>query len=91
LFHVPRTELTRVLTQLRKSLVPGGILFSSNPRGSGEDCRGQRYANFMEMEEYGKYLAAADFEVARHYFRPPGVPPEEQVWLAVVARVKLLR
>ncbi|MFX7824825.1 class I SAM-dependent methyltransferase, partial [Acinetobacter baumannii] len=34
LFHVPAVHLPRVLGQLRASLKPGGILFSSNPRGN---------------------------------------------------------
>ena len=34
LFHVPSSELPRVLRQLHATLKPGGILFSSNPRGT---------------------------------------------------------
>src|SRR5471030_1544467 len=33
LFHVPSQELPRVLLELHASLKPGGVLFSSNPRG----------------------------------------------------------
>ena len=33
LFHVPTQELERVLRDLYSALKPGGILFSSNPRG----------------------------------------------------------
>jgi SAM-dependent methyltransferase len=33
LFHIPSQELPRVLRQLYASLKPGGVLFSSNPRG----------------------------------------------------------
>jgi SAM-dependent methyltransferase len=36
LFHVPSQELPRILTELHTSLRPGGILFSSNPRGGSE-------------------------------------------------------
>ena len=34
LFHVPSQELPRVLLELHASLKPGGVLFSSNPRGN---------------------------------------------------------
>src|SRR6516225_1076024 len=37
LFHVPTQELPRVLLELYASLKPGGVLFSSNPRGHNED------------------------------------------------------
>jgi SAM-dependent methyltransferase len=33
LFHAPSEELPRVLLELRATLKPGGVLFSSNPRG----------------------------------------------------------
>ena len=33
LFHVPCAELPRVLGELHATLKPGGVLFSSNPRG----------------------------------------------------------
>jgi len=37
LFHVPSQELPRVLRELRATLKPGGVLFSSNPRGENEE------------------------------------------------------
>jgi SAM-dependent methyltransferase len=37
LFHVPGQELPRVLLELRACLKPGGVLFSSNPRGHDEE------------------------------------------------------
>ena len=37
LFHVPSQELPRVLLELRACLKPGGVLFSSNPRGHNEE------------------------------------------------------
>jgi SAM-dependent methyltransferase len=37
LFHVPSQELPRVLLELNASLKPGGVLFSSNPRGHNEE------------------------------------------------------
>jgi len=37
LFHVPGSELPRVLGELRATLKPGGVLFSSNPRGANQE------------------------------------------------------
>ena len=40
LFHVPSQELPRVLLELHASLKPGGVLFSSNPRGNNQERGG---------------------------------------------------
>lgn len=90
LFHVPRQELGRVLTELHRALVPGGILFSSTPRGSEEGWSGDRYGNYLEYPEYETFLRAADFEPLRHYYRPAGLPLDQQPWLAVVCRAGAL-
>ncbi|MDH5275761.1 MAG: class I SAM-dependent methyltransferase, partial [Gammaproteobacteria bacterium] len=37
LFHVPGQELPRVLRELHATLKPGGVLFSSNPRGDNQE------------------------------------------------------
>jgi SAM-dependent methyltransferase len=86
LFHVPRQELPRVLGELHDTLRPGGILFSSNPRGNGEGWSGQRYSNFMEFEESKAIVEAAGFTVLDHYYRPAGQPRDAQPWLAIVSR-----
>jgi len=86
LFHVPAQELPRVLRELHSTLRPGGILFSSNPRGNSEGWSGQRYGHFMEFEASNAYLEAAGFSVLEHYYRPYGAPREEQPWLAIVSR-----
>ncbi len=88
LFHVPSQELIRVLGELKAALVPEGILFSSNPRGSGEGWNGSRYGHYLEFEPYQALLQEAGFTVLNHYYRPAGKPREEQPWLAVVSRAK---
>lgn len=87
LFHVPSQELARVLRQLHATLKPGGILFSSNPRGRNDEGwnRG-RYGAYHDLETWRGHLAAAGFHELRHYYRPPGLPREQQPWLATVAR-----
>ena len=89
LFHVPRRELVRVLGDLREALVPDGALFSSNPRGRGEGRSGGRYAAYYEWEEYRGILDKSRFDPLHHYYRPAGLPPEHQPWLAVVCRPRL--
>ncbi len=70
LFHIPLQELPRVLGQLHATLKPGGVLFSSNPRGQNQEgWNGERYG--VELE---------------HYYRPAGLPREQQPWLASVWR-----
>jgi SAM-dependent methyltransferase len=89
LFHVPRALLPRVLGQLYESLVPGGVLFCSNPRSfdvDREGWNGERYGSYLTTEGWLGVIGAANFVVEQHYFRPAGLAPAEQPWLAVVAR-----
>lgn len=89
LFHVPSQELPRVLKEIAATLKPGGVLFSSNPRGNSEGWDGNRYGCFMELEPFQKLLESAGFQVEHHYYRPAGKPCAEQPWLAVVSRKPL--
>lgn len=86
LFHVPSQELPNVLGAIKRTLVPEGILFSSNPRGNDEGWTGARYGTFLELEAYQSFLETAGFEVLEHYYRPTGKPRAQQPWLAVVSR-----
>ena len=89
LFHVPRAVLPRVLAQLFRSLVPGGALFCSNPRSfedSWEGWQGERYGSYLTIDGWSGLISAAGFVIERHFLRPPGKPPAEQPWLAIVAR-----
>jgi SAM-dependent methyltransferase len=87
LFHVPSQELPRVLAELRAALKPGGVLFSSNPRGNNEEGwnRG-RYGAYHDLETWRRYLTHAGFVELEHYYRPPGLPRAQQPWLATVWR-----
>lgn len=87
LFHVPSRELPRVLEELRACLRPGGVLFASNPRGeNNEGWSGQRYSVFHDFEHWRSFALGAGFEEIRHYYRPPGLPREQQPWLATLWR-----
>ena len=87
LFHVPASELPRVLRELHATLKPGGVLFSSNPRGDNtEGWNRGRYGAWHDLEAWRRYLVAAGFGELEHYYRPPGLPREQQPWLASVWR-----
>lgn len=87
LFHVPSQELPRVLRELHATLKPGGVLFSSNPRGRNEEgWNWGRYGVFHDLETWRRYMAEAGFIELAHYYRPPGLPRENQPWLASVWR-----
>jgi SAM-dependent methyltransferase len=87
LFHVPGQELPRVLRQLHATLKPGGVLFSSNPRGTGQEgWNGDRYGVFHDWPSWQARMHAAGFIELEHYYRPTDAPPEQQHWLASVWR-----
>ena len=87
LFHVPSRELPRVLRELWAALKQDGVLFSSNPRGENEEgWNGQRYGCYYNLETWRKLVTAARFAEIKHYYRPSGVPREQQPWLASVWR-----
>jgi SAM-dependent methyltransferase len=87
LFHVPSQELPRVLSDLHASLKPQGVLFSSNPRGdNSEGWNKGRFGAYHDFENWRRYLSGAGFAELAHYYRPEGLPREQQPWLASVWR-----
>lgn len=87
LFHVPSLELPKVLASLFAAIRPGGVLFSSNPRGNNEEgWNGQRYGSYHDYDAWEKFMLAAGFTALHHYYRPPNLPREQQPWLASVWR-----
>jgi len=87
LFHVPSGALPRVLSELRATLKPRGVLFSSNPRGSDEEgWYHGRYCVYHDLETWRRFMRDAGFSELDHYYRPAGLPREQQPWLASVWR-----
>ena len=87
LFHVPNSQLARVLRDLAAALKPDGVLFSSNPRGRNEEgWAGGRYGCFHDLETWRAYVTTAGFRELNHYYRPAGRPRAQQPWLATIWR-----
>lgn len=87
LFHVPSQVLPQVIGQLRACLRPGGVLFSSNPRGDGQEgWNGERYGAFQHWPTWRDLVTAAGFDELDHFYRPSGLPFEQQPWLASLWR-----
>jgi SAM-dependent methyltransferase len=87
LFHVPGQALARVLRQLHDTLKTGGVLFSSNPRGDNrEGWKGSRYGAWHDLPQWQRLMTTAGFVELEHYYRPAGLPRDQQPWLASVWR-----
>lgn len=87
LFHVPGQALPGVLGALYKALKPGGVLFSSNPRGDGQEgWNGERYGSYHDLQAWQGFMSSAGFVELAHYYRPAGFPRDQQPWLASVWR-----
>lgn len=87
LFHVPSRALPKVLGDLYAALKPGGVLFSSNPRGHNEEgWNGPRYGSYHDFDTWQQFMTAANFSHVHHYYRPPNLPRDQQPWLASVWR-----
>ena len=87
LFHVPSQELPRILRELHATLKPGGVLFTSNPRGDGQEgWNGDRYGAFHDWQTWRDFVCAAGFVELSHFYRPKGLPRDQQPWLASVWR-----
>lgn len=90
LFHVPSQALPHVLKQLYATLKPNGVFFSSNPRGNNEEgWNRDRYGAYHDLASWRAYMSAAGFIELCHFYRPPGLPIEQQPWLASVWRKRV--
>ena len=86
-FHVPTQELDRVLRELYDCLRPGGVLFSSNPRGPDiERYNGERYGVFLKKATLCAFVLNVGSTELEHYYRPADQPRERQPWLATLWR-----
>ncbi len=87
LFHVPSQELPRLLLELHATLKTRGVMFTSNPHGDNEEgWNGRRYGAYHSLGAWRQYMSDAGFVELAHYYRPAGMPREQQPWLASVWR-----
>jgi SAM-dependent methyltransferase len=85
LFHIPNKLLPKVLGNLWACLKPNGILFSSNPRGNNQESwYGDHFGSYHDLEAWRSFMTNAKFTEIEHYYRPSGLPIEQQPWLASV-------
>jgi len=85
--HVPGRALPAVLGRLRDALKPRGVLFASIPRGDNEEgWNGARYSAYHDLDAWRRFLASAGFVELEHFYRPAGLPRDQQPWLASVWR-----
>ncbi|WP_407293082.1 class I SAM-dependent methyltransferase [Stutzerimonas zhaodongensis] len=87
LFHLPSREIAEVLSRLHAALRPGGVLFCSNPRGDNQEgWSGARYGTWYDWPTWRQVMQSVGFVELEHYYRPAGLPREQQPWLASVWR-----
>ena len=92
LFHVPRRELPRVLANCMRHCSP--MACSSAPIRVATTRRAGiagAMAAYHDLHAWRAFLHAAAFAELEHYFRPSGLPLEQQPWLASVWRRRALR
>jgi Methyltransferase domain len=90
LIHVPTVKMFGVLENLHGALTDRGALVMSMMRGDFEGLSerpdGARYVAGWEYETLAPQVEAAGFEIVDRYYRPPGLPIEQQSWLVIVAQ-----
>lgn len=87
LFHVPSRYAPQVLSRLFSSLKPGGVLCCSNPRGNNEEgWSNGRYGSYYDYDRWCQLVQRAGFVELDHFYRPAGLPREQQPWLVTVWR-----
>ncbi|NKB22131.1 MAG: methyltransferase domain-containing protein [Alphaproteobacteria bacterium] len=87
LFHVPKDTIIDVLKAIFDTILSNGVLFSSNPRGNNEESFSNgRYGAYYSENEWNSAVESAGFTLIEQYYRPKGLPREQQHWFATVWR-----
>jgi len=87
LFHVPKNIINEVLDTLFLSIIDGGALFSSNPRGNDQESYSNgRYGAYYSDKAWLNLVKSSGFFPIDQYYRPKGFPREQQHWFATVWR-----
>lgn len=87
LFHVPTGALASVLSDIRDTLKPDGILYACDPTGADQEGWAEdRYLAFRRPQTLKKKARMAGFDLIGEWRRPPGLPRRQQTWLATLWR-----
>ena len=90
LFHVPSQELPRVLRELWATFKPGGVLFSSNPRGENQEgWNGERYGCYYDWPHWRELVTASRIHRDQPLL-PPARPAARATTLARLALEKVM-
>ena len=54
--------------------------------GNEEGWNGPRYGRYHDLESWTKFMVGTGFEPIGHYYRPKGLPRDQQPWLASTFR-----
>ena len=89
LLHVPVASTPEVLSRLARALAPGGVLYVSYKRGSGERVEGGRFFHDETMASLGLRLGAAGFATVTCWETPDARPEQSHtVWVNALASVE---
>src|SRR5690606_1565377 len=87
LSSIPGAHIARVLNQLKRGRRAGGVVLGSSPRGGNQEgWNGARYGVYHDLSSWRRLLDEAGFIELEHYYRPEGLPREQQPWLVTVWR-----
>ena len=63
--------------------------YQQSAEGFREGWNGERYGAYHDLEHWRAMLTAAGFAELEHYYRPAGLPRDQQPWLVSVWRKAL--
>ena len=75
-----QSSYDQAMGEERESRNRSGI--AVKPLYTDEDWNDERYAAHHDLAAWTRFMGDAGFDAIGHYYRPPGLPREQQPWLA---------